>query len=217
MYTLIRPANHFASRLPSLPGALVYKLVSPRLAPSRIAEFLLAAGDEPIDTPIEPGFEHFVYDLGTGGFAYWPDTVSFRLQAEPGGRVLWLRRRYEPWPGIAAPEPISNHRDAVTATPTGTPGLLRAELLPARDPSFDFNMTLMRFDPGVGLPQVEIHDEEHGLYMTAGGGDYRLGDDVHPVAAHDFIYMAPYCPQGFAAGDAGAEYLLYKDVYRDSI
>ena len=32
----------------------------------------------------------------------------------------------------------------------------------------------------------------------------------------DFIYMAPYCPQGFeAGGDVPAEYLLYKDVYRD--
>ena len=27
--------------------------------------------------------------------------------------------------------------------------------------------------------------------------------------------MAPYCPQGFAAGPEGAEYLLYKDVWRD--
>jgi (S)-ureidoglycine aminohydrolase len=37
----------------------------------------------------------------------------------------------------------------------------------------------------------------------------------HEVAAGDFIYMAPYCPQGFVSGTAGAEYLLYKDVFRD--
>ena len=36
------------------------------------------------------------------------------------------------------------------------------------------------------------------------------------MRAHDFIYMAPYCPQSFVAtGDEPAEYLLYKDVYRD--
>jgi (S)-ureidoglycine aminohydrolase len=36
------------------------------------------------------------------------------------------------------------------------------------------------------------------------------------VEEHDFIYMAPYCPQSFTADDESpAEYLLYKDVYRD--
>ena len=35
------------------------------------------------------------------------------------------------------------------------------------------------------------------------------------MQAGDFIYMAPYCPQSFVAGDEPAEYLLYKDVWRD--
>ena len=51
--------------------------------------------------------------------------------------------------------------------------------------------------------------------MTAGGGLYHLADDDRPVEAEDFIYMAPYCPQGFRAGPDGGEYLLYKDVFRD--
>jgi (S)-ureidoglycine aminohydrolase len=77
-------------------------------------------------------------------------------------------------------------------------------------------MSLLAFDQGVGLDNVEIHDEEHGLYMTAGGGIYRLGDEQHEVAAGDFIYMAPYCPQSFTATGTGpAEYLLYKDTWRD--
>ena len=45
--------------------------------------------------------------------------------------------------------------------------------------------------------------------MTAGGGTYLLEDDEHEVAEGDFIYMPPYCPQGFASGREGAEYLLY--------
>ena len=65
---------------------------------------------------------------------------------------------------------------------------------------------------GVG----QVHDEEHGLWMTEGAGTYVLGRDEHEVQADDFIYMAPYCPQGFTASAAGpAEYLLYKDVWRD--
>ena len=52
--------------------------------------------------------------------------------------------------------------------------------------------------------------------MTAGGGTYFLDGDEHEVEAGDFIYMAPYCPQGFTAtGREPAEYLLYKDTWRD--
>ena len=77
-------------------------------------------------------------------------------------------------------------------------------------------MSLLRFGPGVGLDKIEVHDEEHGLWMTEGAGTYVLGRDEHAVQAEDFIYMAPYCPQGFTASAAGpAEYLLYKDVWRD--
>ena len=74
----------------------------------------------------------------------------------------------------------------------------------------------MTFQPGAALAMVEIHVMEHGLLMLEGGGIYRLGDRWYPVTAGDFIYMAPYCPQGFVAdAKQGAEYLLYKDVYRD--
>jgi hypothetical protein len=38
---------------------------------------------------------------------------------------------------------------------------------------YDFNVSLLAFDPGAGLDKVEIHDEEHGLYMTAGTGIYQ--------------------------------------------
>ena len=52
--------------------------------------------------------------------------------------------------------------------------------------------------------------------MTAGRGRYHLDGAEHDVSGGDFIYMAPYCPQSFtAADDTPAEYLLYKDVYRD--
>jgi (S)-ureidoglycine aminohydrolase len=77
-------------------------------------------------------------------------------------------------------------------------------------------MSLLRFEAGVGLDKIEVHDEEHGLWMTEGSGLYVLNGDEHPVQAEDFIYMAPYCPQGFTAGSDGpAEYLLYKDTWRD--
>jgi (S)-ureidoglycine aminohydrolase len=231
-YTLLTPANHYPCRLPNLPSAQIVKLVTPRLAPARFAEYLVAlpAGGGTAD-PVQPGFEVFLYGLvgqtgvetagglsivlGPGAFAYLPHDTGFALRGDAGteSRLLWLKRRYEPFPGVGEPALVAGHRDDEPFEEVGL--FRRRELLDPDDPRHDFNMSLLAFTPGADLGKVEIHDEEHGLYMTSGSGDYLLDRETHAVRAHDFIYMAPYCPQGFTAGDAGAEYLLYKDVYRD--
>jgi (S)-ureidoglycine aminohydrolase len=234
-YTVLTPANRYASRLPNLRDALLYKLVTPRLLPARFAQYLIAA--EPgggTAEPVAPGFESFLYvlegefalsagwhdqHLRAGSWCYLPAETAFGFEAggERPAELLWLKRRYEPWPGLAAPGAASGHRDdAPFAQDPNVPGFRRRELLDPADPRYDFNISLLAFDPGVGLDKVEIHDEEHGLYMTAGAGIYHLDGADHEVRRDDFIYMAPYCPQSFVAtGSASAEYLLYKDVYRD--
>jgi (S)-ureidoglycine aminohydrolase len=231
-FTLITPANHYPSRLPGFGAAPVVKLVTPRLAPSRIGEYLITlAPGAGTAGPIVSECETFVYGvegdarattaagehgLHAGGFAYLPWASGFELRAgDAEARLLMVKRRYEPTAGFAAPGPLAGHRDDEPFATTAVAGFLRRELLPTADPAFDLNMSLLAFDPGVGLAQVEIHDEEHGLYMTAGSGTYLLADERVGVSAGDFIYMAPYCPQSFVAGDEGAEYLLYKDVWRD--
>jgi (S)-ureidoglycine aminohydrolase len=221
-YTLITPANHYPSRLPEYGAAPVVQLVTPRLAPSRIGEYLLTL-PEGAAAQVAPGYETFVYGLEgdalvdgapvpAGGFAYLPPADAWELRTVTPARVLVIKRRYE---GHAPPDARHGHRDDEPFADTPVPGFRRRELLPVDDPAFDFAMSLLAFDPGVGLANIEIHDEEHGLYMTAGGGDYVLDRETHPVLAGDFIYMAPYCPQGFTAGPEGAEYLLYKDTWRD--
>jgi (S)-ureidoglycine aminohydrolase len=229
-FTLLTPDNRYVSRLPNLPGAKVYKLVTPRLAPARFAEYLVVAPDEGVAWTVDPGYEHFlfgrsgtarlglgepVHELGGGGFAYVPAGVHFSVRADAGAEVLWLKRRYQAWPDIAEPTAAFGRLDDVPATATIVPGLTRQELIDPADGAYDFNISLMSFGPGVALSQIEIHDEEHGLYMTSGHGDYHLDGGQYPVQMDDFIYMAPYCPQGFQAGTEGASYLLYKDVYRD--
>ena len=232
-YTLLTPANHYVSRLPQFAGTSVVRLVTPRLAPARLGQYLLdlapgGGGGAPVPEPLE----HFLYGLagsavvrsegaehalGAGGFAYLPAGSTFLLEAgEAAARLIWIKRRYEPWPGLDAPAQRLGHRDEVPDGDIGVAGLRRKELLPADDPAFDFTMSLLAFDPGVALDRVEIHDEEHGLYMTAGEGVYVLDGTHHTVRQGDFIYMAPYCPQTFVAtGAEPAEYLLYKDVFRD--
>jgi (S)-ureidoglycine aminohydrolase len=229
-FTLLTPDNRYVSRLPNLPGAKFFKLVTPRLAPSRLAEYLVVAPADGVYWTVEPGYEHFlfgrsgeatlrargtVHELTDGGFAYLPEGVRFTVDAGPDAEVLWLKRSYEVWPGLAAPAASFGRLADVAATETAVPGLTRQELIDPTDGAFDFNMSLMRFGPDIGLSQIEIHDEEHGLYMTSGDGDYHLDGGQYPVREDDFIYMAPYCPQGFKAGSGGASYLLYKDVYRD--
>jgi (S)-ureidoglycine aminohydrolase len=229
-FTLLTPANRYMSRLPSLPGVGVFKLITPRLEPARFGQYLLEIPASGARCPLGPQYEHFLYglggqtavisgpdalQLGEGGFAYVPPSMRFDFKASGAGTVLWIKRIYQRSPGLGPPEPLGGHVAALAATPAGVAGLARRELLDPDDPAFDFNISLMSFDPGVGLPQIEIHDEEHGLYMTAGSGVYLLDGERHDVQTDDFIYMAPYCPQGFEAGADGASYLLYKDVYRD--
>jgi (S)-ureidoglycine aminohydrolase len=230
-YTLITPQNHYESRLAGLAGATVVKLVTPRIAPARFGQ-CLATGPTmgEAEGVLGERFEHFLFGLagtsrvtdgeqsfalGPRGFAYVPTSAHVALHVEAGSQLLWLKRRYEPADDLPGPPIHHGSAEAVTARPTATAGLTRRELIEPDAPAHDFNMSLMRFEPDVGLPQIEIHDEEHGLWMTAGGGIYHLNGHDHEVTAGDFIYMAPYCPQGFRAGPDGAEYLLYKDAFRD--
>ena len=232
-FTLVTPANHYPSRLPPFAGAPVVKLVTPRFAPSRIGAYLIAlpAGGGTAE-PVAPGFETFMYalegeatataggtvlSLRSGAFAYIPAAAPFTVSAgEEAARLLMVKRRYKPWQELAAPSLLAGHRDDEPFAGTAVPGFRRRELLPVGDPAFDFNISLLAFHAGVGLDNIEIHDEEHGLYMTAGAGLYFLDGELFEVERDDFIYMAPYCPQGFTAtGREPAEYLLYKDVWRD--
>jgi (S)-ureidoglycine aminohydrolase len=231
-YTLVTPANHYPSRLPEYGPAVVVKLVTPRLAPARIGEYLVELPPGHGTRRIPPGYETFLYvldgipsvlvdghelELGAGGYAYFPADHAYELFAgEQPARILLVKRRYEPAPGHAPPGLLSGHRDDEPFADTPVKGFRRRELLPVDDPAFDFAMSLLAFDSGVGLDNIEIHDEEHGLYMTAGAGLYYLDGDLLEVEQGDFIYMAPYCPQGFTAtGHEPAEYLLYKDTWRD--
>jgi (S)-ureidoglycine aminohydrolase len=234
-YTVLTPANHYPSRLPEFGDQPVVKLVTPRMAPSRIGQYLVSLDAGGGTTRrVGAGYERFFYvldgsvtlstanagrwALSAGGFAYLPSDAAYELRvvADSPARLLVVKRLYEGHAAHDAPSMRHGHRDDEPFAETPVPGFTRRELLPVDDPAFDFAMSLLRFEAGVGLDKIEVHDEEHGLWMTEGGGTYVLGADEHEVRAEDFIYMAPYCPQGFTAGpDGPAEYLLYKDTWRD--
>jgi (S)-ureidoglycine aminohydrolase len=79
-------------------------------------------------------------------------------------------------------------------------------------------MNIFTFPPGYSLPIIETHVMEHGLLFLAGQGIYYLGNTWREVKAGDFIWMGPYCPQGFfATGSEPARYIYYKNVNRDVV
>ena len=169
----------------------------------------LALRADGLDGPLRPG-----------SWAYLPPDAGFSLRAGAGGRRGCCGSSAATSRGRGSPRPRRAPATATTSRSTpdpAVPGFRRRELLDPLDPRHDFNMSLLAFDPGVGLRQGRgprrgarpLHDRGRRAPTTSPATQ-------HEVRAHDFIYMAPYCPQSFVAtGDEPAEYLLYKDVYRD--
>jgi (S)-ureidoglycine aminohydrolase len=153
--------------------------------------------------------------LAPGGYGYFPADYAAVVSAKSVARAAIIEKVYQPLPGVAAPDFFTGREHQVAATPLMGDDALQVRPLLPDHPSFDFAVNTMTYLPGAALPMVEIHVMEHGLLMLEGGGIYRLGDSWYPVAAGDFIWMAPYCPQWFGAlGKTLAKYLIYKDWNR---
>jgi (S)-ureidoglycine aminohydrolase len=153
--------------------------------------------------------------LGGEAYAYLPERCDAAVVAHSAARLAVIEKPYQPLTGANPPARFVADERTVEPKPLlDDPDLQIRTLLP-ENPSFDFAVNTMTYQPGAALPMVEMHVMEHGLLMLAGGGIYRLGDDWYPVTAGDFIWMAPYCPQWFGAlGKTPAKYLIYKDWNR---
>lgn len=232
-HALIAPDGHVAAPLPGWVGAQGTVLVSPQLAPAgaRFQQYLAVLQQDGASAPPPAGIERFVFVLDGAatvttagraerlepqGYAFLPPDADHRIEADGPCRLHVFETRYVPRDGHAPPEPFfGSLKTAPKEAFLGDRHTRVRRLLPD-DPSFDLAVNVMQFDPGAALPFVETHANEHGLYMLAGGGIYRLGDAWYPVRAGDAIWMGPYCPQWFGAlGTQESGYLLYKDQNRD--
>ena len=155
------------------------------------------------------------HDLGVRGYAYVPEALPHRVVAKEKSRVAVIEKSYEPIEKIESPRLFVSNEDAVSSHPLNDDSDLQVKCLLPDDPRFDFAANTMVYQPGAALSMVEVHVMEHGLIMLEGSGIYRLGDCWYPVAAGDFIWMAPWCPQWFGAiGKVPAKYLIYKNWNR---
>lgn len=166
------------------------------------------------------------HELTEGGFAYLPASQPSGFCAMEAVRVAVIEKPYQLFDGTPTgssgptktaqaktrrPAVLIGQERSIAPRPfMGDPSLIVRALLPD-DPTFDFAVNTMTYAPGACLPMVESHIMEHGLLMLEGEGIYRLGQHWYPVAAGDFIWMAPYCLQWFGAlGKVPAKYLIYK-------
>lgn len=153
--------------------------------------------------------------LAAGGYAYLPAGCDAAIHASSASRAAVMEKPYVPRDGFHPPTSLLGDEPSVEGRSLGGDPDLTVRLLLPEDPAFDFAVNTMTYQPGASLAMVEMHVMEHGLIMLAGGGIYRLGDSWYAVAAGDFIWMAPYCPQWFGAlGKTPAKYLIYKDWNR---
>jgi (S)-ureidoglycine aminohydrolase len=153
--------------------------------------------------------------LVDGGYAYVPEGMPHTVRASGSARAVLIEKPHEAMDDHVAPGVVIGNESSVMDVPLMGDSSLRVRALMPDGPAYDFAVNTMTYDPGAALSMVEIHVMEHGLLMLEGGGIYRLGDSWYPVAAGDFIWMAPYCPQWFGAlGKRPAKYLIYKDWRR---
>ena len=159
------------------------------------------------------------HDLGPGGYAYLPPGCDWRL-ANPGdapARFHWIRKLWEPAPGLAPPAAFVTHEAGIPPTPMrGTEGRwATTRFADPADLAHDMHVNIVSFEPGGRIPFEETHVMEHGLYVLEGRAAYKLNRDWHEVEAGDFIWLRAFCPQAcIAAGPGRFRYLLYKDVNR---
>ncbi|MCW4466348.1 bifunctional allantoicase/(S)-ureidoglycine aminohydrolase [Glutamicibacter sp. MNS18] len=157
--------------------------------------------------------------LTEGGFAYLPAGAQWTANnnAAEVATFHWIRKRYEPLEGVAAPGPVvGNERDVEPGAMPDTDGKWRTtRMLDPDDVAFDFGVNIVTFEPGASIPFAETHVMEHGLYVLEGKAVYRLNDDWVEVEAGDYMALRAFCPQAcYAGGPSNFRYLLYKDQNR---
>lgn len=222
-HLLQTPDTFVRAPLPGMHGATAIVHAAPAIG----AKFTQYTAEFEADGTLAPAIDQrFVYvmegtiegtglTLQDGDYAWFPPGSGIGLRAISAARASVIEKPYQALPGIAPPNYFKGSESKIAPTPLMGDADLEVRSLIPGDSAFDLAVNTMTFKPGATLPMVEIHVMEHGLLMLAGGGIYRLGDHWYPVAAGDFIWMAPWLPQWFGAlGKTPTKYLIYKDWNR---
>jgi (S)-ureidoglycine aminohydrolase len=229
-HALIAPDGHVVTLLPNWEGARGVVLISPAMG-ARLGQTLVwlepnpevitfapSAGIEAVFYVLEGELEVGEHQLRAGSYVFLPAGEAIEFKVTASSRLVVFEKRYAPKANVEAPRRVIGHAGTIEGKPfMGDPDAVLQVLLP-ETPEFDMAVNIFSYQPGATLPFVETHIMEHGLLMLDGEGIYRLNEEWYPVAAGDCIWMAPYCPQWFAAtGKVTSRYIYYKDINRDAM
>ena len=227
-HALVTPDGLVPSSLPGWVRCTPYVLISSAMG-ARFSQLLIDLEDGGEGHGYTGGDQWFFYVLRGGGkcngkklsagsFVFVPADSWYEFNGtQADTRVLVFRKTWEHTADESDESPtfFVGHADDAPEAPFLGDERVRLKTLLTDTPGMDMAVNILAFDPGATLPAVETHVMEHGVLFLEGSGVYRLGDDWHPVAAGDTLWIASYCPQWFiAAGPGPARYLYYKDVNR---
>ena len=233
-HALISPDGYVTSPLTNWTDTDGVVLISPVMRGGqggpRFVQYLVHGTNNGRTSGAAKGVERLIYVLSgeatldgvtlcAESFAWFPPADTYDLAVSDGCTLLVFEKQYEAI-GSGSDNKIPQRvvgklKDAPVEPFLGDPDAMLATLLPIES-GFDMAVNVFTFQPGAALPFVETHIMEHGLYMSAGQGVYRLDDQWYPVGKGDTIWMASYCPQWFVAmGKEPAQYIYYKDIHRD--
>ncbi|KAA3663797.1 MAG: cupin domain-containing protein [Chloroflexi bacterium] len=234
IYSILAQSDRVDSTLPNWKHTDAKIMTTPALGAKFVEYEMVIHPGGGTKKPVNDGLQHFLFilegeatfemdgkthELTEGGTIWLPPLYVYTLvnNSDATTRMLWLRCRYTEIEGVAIPAPIITNEKDVEAVPEDT--YVEKHLIPYDDElGYDMAFNLLIFEPGTHFSFVESHIMEHGLYMLDGRGFYYLNGDMIEVKKDDYIYMAPFCPQYFAAtGWETGRYILYKDVNRDYI
>ncbi len=158
------------------------------------------------------------HKLVEGSYAYIPAGAAWALRNDSDALLQfhWVRKRYEPAPGLSVPEAfVTREQDEKLNLMVNTDKWGTTRFAEPTDLRHDMHVNIVTFQPGGLIPFAETHVMEHGLYVLQGTARYLLNKDWVEVGPGDFMWLRAFCPQAcVATGDEPFRYLLYKDVNR---
>ena len=214
-WVLARPLSGFAETFSQYVMEVSPGGGSANPEPDKSAEAVLFVVEGILNLTVE-GTSHV---MQPGGYAFippgakWSSSNSF----ENPVRFHWIRKAYEPVPGLDLPDAfVVNEQDIASFVMPDTNGVWSTtRFVSPDDMRHDMHVTIVNFEPGGVIPFAETHVMEHGLYVLEGKAVYRLNQDWVEVEAGDYMWLRAFCPQACYAGGPGRfRYLLYKDVNR---
>ena len=229
-YALVSPQSHVTSNLPGCVNTAATVLVSAAMG-ARFSQVLYKMASNG-SISYKSGCEECFFYVIKGTCTFDSDTSTRHINQEsffyiPPGTGLEIKssgetcvllaffKNYEFLEGATPPEVYFGSMAQSKQEPFGGDESIRLCTLLPDDMRFDMAVNILIYQPGRYLPITESHVMEHGLYMLKGEGIFLLNKRYYRVTQGDTIWMAPYCPQWFAAlGHEAASYLYYKDVNR---